>query len=133
MIQGFEKETGKLTDQELLHVAIIVKILRFHSGKEKAVTSDRLADHAMHTDGVNLGTGARVRKMINHIRTTGMIPNLAASSKGYYIEQDMRELKIYAQSLRDRAASIVAVARVLEDHIKDKGQEEALKSQTNLF
>ena len=58
--------------------------------------------------------GARIRKVINHIRIKGLVQNLVANSKGYYIETDVQSIENYKQSLRDRIASIQAVLNSFE-------------------
>lgn len=57
----------------------------------------------------NLGlsiSDARVRKLINHIRTKDLVPCLIATSNGYYIAETEQELKEYEESLLGREEAI---------------------------
>ena len=133
MVTNFENETHELTDQELNMVSTVKKILELHVGKNNPVISDKIMEDALHMYQINLGTGARVRKLINYIRVTGLIPNLAASSRGYWIETDLNELRKYVRSLRERASAIRTVADRVQAHIEEKVLENAGKQQTKLF
>ena len=114
MIKGFEDITDNLTDQEKKSMEMIVRGPRVRVGKDKAITNKQICN-AMRGFGHNL-TGARVRKIIHHIRVVGLVDRLIATSSGYYIASDDAELKVYIDSLRQRRESINEV-------------EEALKSQ----
>jgi hypothetical protein len=108
MINGFENETGDLNEFELGLVPGFVKGFNTKQGKNNAITSKEIirkySDH-----GIKL-TGARIRKIVNHIRTNGLVKNLIASSAGYYISNDPDELEAYKQSLIQRANAILAIA-----------------------
>lgn len=112
MITGFEKETAPLNDVELELVPIFVRGLSSKIGEVNAVKS-----HTIIKGLKKLGydvNGARVRKIINYIRINGLVSNLVATSKGYYIENDRKKVEEYVTSLRHRASAINAVADVLE-------------------
>jgi len=109
MIEGFEKYTGKLTDYELNMAEVIAKGLRGKIGKENAITSGRIIS-AMTNSGYEL-TGARLRKIINYLRTSKKVENLICSSDGYYRTEDPEEILRYIKSLEHRAEAILAVAR----------------------
>lgn len=130
MIQGFEKETAKLNQMELSSLGILNAILKTHKTDNPIKSKDLIRQ--LKINGVDVKHGARIRKMVNVLRRTSL-PNLAASSKGYYVETDLRKLKQYSQSLRDRASAIISVAESIESHFKAELQERALKSQTSLF
>ena len=122
MIYGFENETAPLNEVENKAAKIIAYCLQHgHTGKENAVTAERMCTSLARQDADfrdNKGrpylNGARIRKIINHIRTSGMVTNLIAGSKGYYISNDPDELRAYIQSLRQRADAITAVANSME-------------------
>lgn len=125
MIQGFEQETAPLNDieKDAAHV-IALCMMNDHQGMEKAVTAQQIAmGMAMYgaryrTDkGKPYLNGARIRKIINHIRMT-KCPNLIASSKGYYISTDKDEVLEYIVSLRARANAIQAVADRMQEGIE---------------
>ncbi len=110
MIEGFEHITRDLTPQELKVIREIAVHLRVKFGKQNAVTSKRICD-GMNDKYPSLKlTGPRLRRIINHIRVKGMIRNLVASSHGYYVENNIKEIRKYIQSLRERANAINDVA-----------------------
>jgi len=122
MINKFENETAPLNKIELSAAAIIASALyKFHIGEEKAVNAQHICNSLAErfpqyrtTKQTPYLTGARIRKIINHIRINNLCPNVVASSKGYYVSNNAQELQEYVQSLRQRAAAINAVADALD-------------------
>ena len=109
MITGFERETADLTEYELLEIVPqVADILRSRRGKKNAIPSERVIGML---DGPC--SGARLRKIINHIRVKGIIKCLVASSKGYYVSDDFGELDAYCGSLWGREQAIAQVRRAL--------------------
>lgn len=115
MINNFEDYTQELTDYELTLVPIIVKGLSTKLGKHNAITNEVMTEK-MKGAGHKVST-PRMRKIIHHIRVTGLVECLMATSKGYYISNDIEELKEYVNSLHQRADSIQLVAYALEGHV----------------
>ena len=109
----FEPETTKLTEYELKLVPIVVNILKSKMGRENAITNKHLVNR-MNTLGFSSMTPERVRKLINHIRIYDLLDCLVASSKGYYISNDEKEMSDYIDSLRGREEAIRAVRLALE-------------------
>lgn len=109
----FEPETTKLTEYELKIVPIVVNILKSRLGRENAITNKHLVNR-MNTLGFSSMTPERVRKLINHIRIYDLLDCLVASSKGYYISNDEKEMSDYIDSLRGREEAIRAVRLALE-------------------
>ena len=64
-------------------------------------------------------TGARLRKIVNYIRTNALQP-LMATSKGYFVSNDVNVIMDQIQSLNQRAKSIRDCAHGLELLIKNK-------------
>ena len=113
MINGFIPQTEPLTDYERnTLLPVIASGLRNKVGEAKAITNSAITS-AMKGAGYRL-TEARVRKIINHIRTTGMVKWLIATSKGYYIATSRQEMEDYIDSLRGREAAIRAVRESME-------------------
>lgn len=108
MITGFEEETGTLTNEEMSMAQLFVKGFSTKIGEANAVKSSEIIAK-LKVKGFTL-TGARLRKIVNFIRINGWIKNLVATSKGYYIEPDPEKVQEYKQSLKQRAAAIIAVA-----------------------
>ncbi len=109
----FEPETTKLTEYELKLVPIVVNILKSRLGRENAITNNNLVNR-MSKLGFSSVTPERMRKLINHIRIYDLLDCLVASSKGYYISNDEKEISEYIDSLRGREEAIRAVRLALE-------------------
>lgn len=118
MIEGFEDITQALTADELKLADEFVIGLRKRQGEIMAISAAQIM-LAYRNRGVKLD-GARVRKIINHIRSHGLVRNLVASHKGYYVENDPKRLAAYVQSLKQRATAILAVARTYDPLYQQK-------------
>lgn len=113
MINGFKIQTEPLTDYERdTLLPVICCGLRNKVGEAKAITNTAITK-AMRGAGYNL-TEARLRKIINHIRTHGLVKWLIATSKGYYIATSRQEMEDYIGSLRGRELAIRAVRESME-------------------
>ena len=114
MIKNFETETKPLTDAELALVTHFTCLLRERKGSAMALTNDRIGETIEHRTGSGHLSGSRVRKIINHIRTKGLVDGLIASSDGYYVATSEAELSEYIESLDGRLKAIYAVRRSIE-------------------
>lgn len=104
MIKGFSEQTEPLTDYEQnTLLPVIMRGLRPRIGRESAVTNRYIVSQLKPTYNV---TEARVRKIINHIRTSDLIPGLIATSDGYFIAETEQELRDYEESLLGRELAI---------------------------
>ena len=113
MITGFDKETAPLTEyEEGTLLPIMVRCLARKRGRSNAVTSAYICDRLKGL-GYDIN-GARVRKLVNHIRIKGLVPRLIATSDGYYIATDNRDLACYIDSLKGREQAIRAVREAME-------------------
>lgn len=114
MIKGFNSETAPLTEyEESVILPIVLRGLRNKVGKANAVTNRTIVQRlniAGHTT-----TEPRIRKIINHIRMTDLLPGLIATSGGYFLATSESELLDYEQSLLGREDAIkqvrLAIAR----------------------
>lgn len=95
----------------------LVSILKNRKGKEKAITNKNLKK-MLFSMRYNT-TMPRIRLMINHIRRSGKIKNLLATSNGYYCSEDIQEIRNYINSLRNRASEVNSVANMLEFYLKN--------------
>lgn len=124
MLEGFENITQPLTEAEE-QVANMVGacLLRSHVGAEKAVNSREICNGMnayLEKRGADIRlTDARLRKIVNHLRTNDIVPCLVATSKGYYVSTDKAELQKYYFSLVDRYMAIKAVAESIERQINN--------------
>ena len=106
MITGFEELTEPLTEkEETLFLPPIFRGLRAKVGRQKAVTNKEIITGLKENLGIKIGE-ARVRKIINHIRCNDLVPCLVATSEGYYIAENERELLDYEESLEGREDAI---------------------------
>lgn len=113
MLNGFDRQTEPLSDYELnTLLPVICRGLKTKIGEARAITNAAITK-AMKGAGYQLNE-ARVRKIINHIRTTGMVRWLIATSKGYYIATSRQEMEDYIGSLRGREDAIRAVRESME-------------------
>lgn len=116
MIEGFEKQTSELTTDEKQLLPLFIKGLSAHIGKDNPVTSTEIIQKLKDKKNIIVG-GARVRKLINHIRMHNLIPRLIATSGGYYITNDKKELRKYIESLKGREDAIKAIREKLESEL----------------
>lgn len=112
MITGFEKQTHDLTDEEKVLLPQFVAGLKTKIGKKNAITNGKMRQ-GFEKKGV-LVTDARTRKIINHIRITGLVPLLCSTSKGYFVAQTREEIELYLQGLKERIEAQTAVYDALE-------------------
>lgn len=126
MLNGFDKETAPLSENELRAIPTLVSALKQAYGKENALYNQQLCRLA---EGI---TSARLRKLINYIRQNGLVPCLVASSKGYYVAETEQELLDYEDSLRGREAAIREVREAIADQRKIR-YNGALGTQGRLF
>ena len=114
MINGFYNETHELNEYEQnILLPVIVKGLSTKIGESKAVTNKHIIEH-LKLRGYQKLTPARVRKIINNIRVNGIIKNLVASSKGYWIEPNIERRKLYSESIIQRADAMLAILKHIE-------------------
>lgn len=117
MIQNFIKETSELTKYEAeVLLPIIALCLQHHIGKDKAVTNRQICER-MKKKGYEL-TETRVRKIVNRIRTNNLVECLIATSKGYYVTHNKKELENYIKSLKGREEAIRMVREALEQQTR---------------
>lgn len=109
MIEGFPIETAPLTDYEKGLVNPMVKGFSTKIGEKNAITNREIQEK-MKVAGFKVNP-ARIRKLINHIRMHGLVKNLVATSKGYYIEVSPAKIKQYKKSLEERAGAILALSK----------------------
>ena len=112
MINGFEKETHDLSQYEIsVLVPQVVEILINKIGKQNSITNDRIRE-IINQHKVIL-TNCRLRQIIHYIRRKGLVKRLIATSKGYYISNDLEEFMSYIDSLTQRENSIRSIRYAL--------------------
>lgn len=113
MIQGFKKETAPLTEDELKLVPLVIKQLSKCVGEKNAKRNKDIC-FLLNNNSKNNVRSVTMRKLINHIRRNNKLPLLVATSKGYYISNDIPEIELYLLSLTQRCSAINAMARAVK-------------------
>lgn len=117
MITGFENITNELTRYETdVLVPAMVKGLQTKIGEHNTITATK-AIALMKSKNYKI-SGARFRKVVNHIRINGLIENLVSTSKGYYIATDHSQVERYMESLGQRIRAITLVYDSMEHQSK---------------
>ena len=110
MLNGFTDQTQPLTEYETnTLLPVVIQGLMSKVGKINAVTNNHICQR-LRLKGFR-ATEPRIRKVINHIRTNGMVIGLIATSDGYYIAESKYEIDDYLQSIKGRENAIRAVRR----------------------
>ena len=122
MITGFENITYQLTEEEIELAKLVFKGLKFNSSKNNPKTSKHIVkwfkDNGYKMDG------ARLRKIVNYLRGKQILPNLIATSKGYYVSDDLEEIKKQVKSLTERAKSQLHVAQQIAEYYDIKMEQD---------
>ena len=107
MITTFEAQTHPLTEDEKAILPKIVRGLSDKKGRNNAVTSTFICSKMNNSPNMPFKLdGPRLRKIINHIRTKGLLKSLCSSSRGYFIANTNKELDDYLCSLDERISAI---------------------------
>lgn len=122
MITNFEEQTGRLTAEELVMVDLIIDELKDRD-EAHAIKTDQLCDQIGWGFGDKPFRGTRLRKIVNAIRSSGLLP-IIATSKGYYCSYDPVEISRQITSLNERADAIINSARGLERFLERRLQPE---------
>lgn len=117
-ITNFEEITAKLSEEDY---SLITQLLKGIEGRTKANAIKAPAIvKAMNEFNPNLKskfTQVKLRKLVNFIRSEGMI-GLIATSEGYYSTKNIVEIERQIQSLRERADAINNSANGLQKVIE---------------
>jgi len=117
MLEGFEDLTAELTLYEQHQILpTVTNGLSKKIGKAMAVTNARICE-GLATRGKHIA-GPRLRKVINYIRNTGLVPGLVASSEGYYVADNPEEMESWLKSLRGRRAALDLLIEKGEEHLR---------------
>lgn len=126
MVENFEEITSELTDYEQKTLLpIVIKGLLTKKGEINAITSTEIVSKLK---GLNYKIdSARVRKLVNFIRTNNLIYNLIATSKGYYIASSENECRSFIRSLDQRINSIITVRDAMAYQLEMTLKNESIK------
>jgi hypothetical protein len=122
MITNFETQTEPLTPEELQLVPMFIEGLKTKIGKDNSITGGEIQKAFAEKMNLKVG-GARIRKIINHIRINGLVKYLCATSKGYYVANKKAEIEEYLTSLHERISAQTKVYTVLKEQMSEKNWE----------
>jgi uncharacterized protein with von Willebrand factor type A (vWA) domain len=101
MLAGFEDITQDLNEyEEQKLLPLFVSSLAWRRGKANAITNKQIVQ--ILKDRSIIVSDVLVRKIISHIRTNCLVEELLASSSGYWVSEDPREIEKYQDSLKGR-------------------------------
>ena len=118
MITNFEEITCELTQDEKKLVPVIIKGLSTKTKDNPIKGADIVNAINENKDryGIKLFSEPRLRKIINFIRSEGILP-VMGTSNGYYCTKDREELQSQIESLTQRAEAIMTSANGLKKFI----------------
>jgi len=105
MIEGFEKVTSELKEQELELANDLIKHFLTKTKNNKAKASDIVKGVNCHYNLSFKFTEVRLRKIINHYRSNSIIP-IISDSEGYFVSYEKEDLEKVIKSLDQRSNSI---------------------------
>ena len=121
MIESFEDQTHPLTEYELKTLLpLMIQGFTTKIGKAKAVTNVQIC-RTLDSKGYDVNE-PRIRKLVFYIRQRNLVPNLIASSNGYWIATDRKEVDIWVNSLQSRIDALketLNYATKLKDNFSD--------------
>lgn len=115
MIKGFEDETAPLSDYEQSLVPLFIQGFASKVGKKNAITNKEICKK-MKSVGHDIND-TRVRKIINYIRNNNLVSVLLASSKGYWVSKDKKEIKDWIDSMEGRISSMAVVKNAVKQQL----------------
>lgn len=114
MILTFENQTHELTEYEYkVIMPILIDGLKRKVGKSKAVTNGKICS-SLKAKGYKVSE-PRIRKIIYFIRQNNAVPMLIASSKGYWVTNDVDEINDWLQSLKSRIEAMQETKNYAEE------------------
>lgn len=120
-LTNFNDYSGDLSPEEMEIIPIVIHGFRRYDKnnpiKSKLIVT-RLNEYLFLKGYKIKMSGVRLRKIVNYIRSNGLIP-LIATSKGYFVSKNKMDILDQIKSLKERARSIERCAKGLEKFIKD--------------
>ena len=113
MITNFEEITCQLTDDDFKVLPSLMTLLSAHT-KDNPIKAPSIVEK-IRSFGFTFN-GVKLRKICNHIRSQSLLP-LIATSDGYYVSGDKKDIERQIKSLEDRARAILFGANGLRQYI----------------
>jgi hypothetical protein len=127
MLPGFSEYTDDLTDEESKLLPYFIKGLSTRVGSANAISNSQIRQALKEKKDIII-SDARVRKIIAHICNNEIIEGLIATSKGYYVSRNYKEVDDYEKSLLGREHAIA-----LRRQIVSKYKQKLLSQQQHFF
>jgi hypothetical protein len=123
MINGFEEVTGELCGDELAAAAYLSVLFASGQYTQGHPLTARTMGRILKDRLPGKYPGARIRKIIHHIRIHHNVSGIIASGSGYYTAGSPSEVEAYIVSLRQRIASIAEIVCALREDIRPRQKE----------
>ena len=117
MIRGFEDYTKDLTKDELDLLPKFVNGFNQRIGKKNAITNAEIRRRFMSVLEIKL-SDTRIRKIVNHIRKYNLCSVLLASSKGYWVSRDKKEIQNWIDSMQSRIDAMNVVKNSVKKQLE---------------
>ena len=129
MIKGFEDVTKKISDYEKKRlVPLVAEVLKHRVGFRKAATNKMIREYLELEDGVIISDTV-MRRIINYIRRKNLVPCLIATSRGYYVADEAKDMEVYMESLEGRIEAIRTVlTSIMRQYKKQFGSKKPADS-----
>ena len=118
MLKGFEQHTSKMTEAEIQLAHQLIPAFKKRNSNNPILASEicRLVNEKMNLD-FKLSE-VRLRRIINYYRINSILPVLS-NKTGYYVSENVNEIRDCIDSLTQRATAILDTTFGLEKWIKN--------------
>jgi hypothetical protein len=126
MIINFEEITIELNQEEMKLLPILIRGFKDHPKSDPVKAPQiikRINEKRLELGLTTKFTEPRLRKLCNYIRSNALLP-LIATSDGYYVSNDSKEISLQIVSLKERAGAILNSARGLEIYLMNHGEND---------
>jgi len=127
VLPGFDDITAPLTDEEMKLLPMFIKGLSWRIGSANAITNATIRKLFREKKDIII-SDACVRKIVSYISRNEILEGLIATSKGYFISRNLKEVTDYENSLYGRELAISERRKVVS-----KYKQKLLKQQQHSF
>jgi hypothetical protein len=131
MLKNFEKITVELTPIELEYVEFLGQWFMANQGKKNTLKNGDIANLINRMFSKNIPE-PRVRKIVQFLRTNGL-PNIIATSNGYFYSEDTKEIEAWIISLKQREAAIRDIREKAERQVEILRFKKYARKQMEIF
>ena len=131
MLKNFEKITVELTPTELEYVEFLGQWFMANQGKKNTLKNGDIANLINRMFSKNIPE-PRVRKVVQFLRTNGL-PNIIATSNGYFYSEDTKEIEAWIVSLKQREAAIRDIREKAERQVEILRFKKYARKQMEIF